>query len=344
MRGVILAAGEGTRMRPITYWRPKPLVPIACKPLIGHIIEGFVRAGVTQICIVVGYRRHQLIEALGDGGHWGAHLTYVVQPEPRGTGAALLLAADFLAGEQFMLSWGDILVPADHYSRVRRALADDVHGVLSVNWTEDPWEGAAVYVRGGLVTRIIEKPPKGHSSTNYNNAGIFILPPDILDIAQGLQPSERGEVELPDAIATFIASGGRLRAVEVQGYWSDVARPANVIEMSGRVMASAGPPAAVHPHARLDRTAILRPPVYIGPAVHIGPECELGPNVAVCQGAEIGAGTRVDNSVIGARAKMGGGARLSHCYVEETSEVPEGTVLVAEGTNPLVLPPSGGLT
>ncbi len=340
MRGLILAAGVGTRMRPITYWRPKPLVPIADAPLIVHIIRGFVAANVREIAVVVGYMADAIREALGDGSKWGAQITYIHQPRPAGTGDAVLLARDFLGREPFMLSWGDILVPEDHYARVRAAFDAGADGALSVNIVDDPYEGAAVYVSDGFVTDIIEKPPKGTSTTNYNNAGIFILPPEILDIAETTPPSPRGEIELPAAIAEFIAGGGKLRAVEVRGYWSDVARPRNVIEMSGVVARARGRDGLwVDPTAEIGHGVKFESPVYIGPGTRLAGLDVVGPFACLLSGSQVGEGAAMSYCVIGQGAVVGQGCRLEHVYVENDTAIEPGNVLRGSAQRPLVIPP-----
>jgi NDP-sugar pyrophosphorylase family protein len=328
-------------MRPLTYWRPKPLVPIAGRPLIVHIVEGFARAGVRDICVVVGHLREQIQLTLGDGSVWGARLIYKTQPEPTGTGAAVLLAADFVGNEHFMLSWGDILVPQFHYGKVFRSLDGSVDGVLSVNRVDDPWEGAAVYVEDGIVTRIIEKPERGSSSTNYNNAGVLLLPPQVLEITATLAPSPRGEIELPQAVAEFIAEGGRLRAVEVEGYWSDVARPANVLAMNGAVIQAMYAGGIFVDHSAVVSADIeIQRPAVIAAGVRVGVGNVIGPNVAILEGACIGAGCTIAHAIVGRGAVIGENCQLRHVIAEDGVHVPDGTVLPGSPDRPLVLPPA----
>jgi len=140
---------------------------------------------------------------------------------------ALLLARDAIRDEPFLLSWGDIVIEPGQYA----ALLDDYRRVpsdalLAVNATEDPWQGAAVYVdEHWRVTSLVEKPPRGSSRTPWNNAGIFVFAPLVLDYAERLSPSARGEYELPQAIAAMIADGHDVRAYPVRGFWSDLGRP-----------------------------------------------------------------------------------------------------------------------
>ncbi len=340
MRGVLVAAGEGKRMRPITYWRPKPLVPIAGQPLITHIIEGFVEAGVREICVIVGHLRERMTETLGDGSAWGAEISYVTQDEPKGTGHAVLLAREFLGDAPFLLSWGDILVPKEHYTRVVEAYSDAVDGVLSVNRVDDPWEGAAVYVSESLVLRIEEKPPRGASTTNFNNAGILILPPRVLELTERLRPSPRGEIELPQAIEQFLGEKGRLRAVEVNGYWSDVARPRNILAMNAVILQHRyAEGLSVDETAQVAEGVTIVPPLLVGPGVRVDSGAVVGPNVALLARSRVGARTRLEAVILGTGAAVGEECRLSHLLVEDEGNLPSGSVLPALRDAPLVLPP-----
>ncbi len=322
MKAVILAAGKGTRMRPLTNWRPKPLVPVAGRPILEHIVGGLASAGVDEICLVIGWLGEQIQEAFGDGTRLGCDLTYVWQEEYNGTGGALLLAEDFIDGDRFVLGWGDIIIPPHNYRRMMGVYRDErPEAMLAVNVVDDPWEGAAVYVKDGFVDRIIEKPPQGTSTTNYNNAGLFVFGPRLVEILKDTEVSERGEVEVPSAIDTMLEREAAIRAYEIDGYWSDVARPSSAIAISGEIidrMAHSGE--IVHPEARLSPRAELIPPVMIGAGVSIG-QARIGPNATVMSGARIGDATVLENAIVLPGAQVTEGCELSWAVVEEDATV-----------------------
>ncbi|HVN83408.1 MAG TPA: nucleotidyltransferase family protein [Candidatus Binatia bacterium] len=227
MQAVLLAAGRGTRMGALTATCPKPLLTVAERPIIEHIIAGFADAGVREFVIVTGYRGAQIEAALADGARLGVHIVYRQQEHALGTARALLLARDVIAPVPFALSWGDILVQPDLYpTLVARFHARPCDALLALNDTDDPRAGAAVYVeRDRRVTRIVEKPPPGTSTTRWNNAGVFVFDPIIFDYAARVQPSPRGEYELPQAIAAMVSDGRPVFSVPIDGYWSDVGTP-----------------------------------------------------------------------------------------------------------------------
>jgi len=327
LTAVILAAGKGTRMRPLTDRRPKPLVPVAGRPIIEHIVGGLATAGVRDICLVVGYLGAQLIDRLGDGTRLGARLTYVWQEEFLGTGAAVLLAEDFVGDDDFVLGWGDIIVPPRNYRRmVAMYERERPQAVLAVNWVRDPWEGAAVYVRDRHVVRIEEKPPRGTATTRFNNAGVFVFGPELLEVLHGTPPSPRGEIEVPSAIGTMLGSGAHIRAHMIRGgYWSDVARPATAIDVSGRIIRGASRAGVlVHPTASLAPAAELTPPVFVGPDARVG-AARLGPNATVMDGAHVGDGALLCDCLVLPGAEVGEGCALSWAAVEEDVSIPGGT-------------------
>jgi NDP-sugar pyrophosphorylase family protein len=327
LKGVILAAGLGTRMRPLTYRRPKPLVPVLDRPMVDHIIQGAADAGVTDLLIVIGYRGEMVEEAIGRGERFGLAISYAVQEKPAGTGDAVLIAEEFIGGEPFFLSWGDIIVSRRNYARIGRIWRDEQPDlVLSLNWVDDPWEGAAVYVEDSRVVKIIEKPPKGASTTNYNNAGIFVLPSEILEATREIAVSARGERELPDAIQLMLSRGHYVRGVPIEGCWSDVARPGEVIRLNGALLGESDYPqhAIVAPSATCAEAA-CHVPYILADGASVAADAMIGPSAFVLEGAVIGAGCKVAHSLILPGARIGEGCELGWTVVEEGAVVPPGT-------------------
>lgn len=227
---MLLAAGRGKRLGTLTDELPKPMLEVAGQPLIGHIIDAIAGNGVRDLAIVTGYRASITDE-------WSSrhmrenprlHLKTFYQKELNGTGGAILLAKDFVVdAAAFIFGWGDILMDAENYARFIEAARSQAYDLmLSINRVRDPWRGGAVYVDGDMrVERLVEKPARGTSKTQWNNAGLFAATPRIFDYIAKLKLSPRGELELPQAIAMMIADGCEVRAVDVRGFWSDVGTP-----------------------------------------------------------------------------------------------------------------------
>jgi NDP-sugar pyrophosphorylase family protein len=224
---VILAAGRGTRMKGLTDDVPKPMLALAGRPLLEHIVLALREAGIQRYVLITGYRAERIEEHFGDGSRFGVEITYRRQEVRDGTARALLLGQGGVGVKPFLLAWGDILTDKSNYPALLerfRALGAD--GLLAVNWVEDPCRGAAVYVDDrSRIEKIVEKPPPGTATTHWNNAGIGVFGPAMFDYAASVGPSPRGEYEIPDAITAMITAGLGLYAFPLEGYWSDVGTP-----------------------------------------------------------------------------------------------------------------------
>jgi len=228
-QAMILAAGKGTRMGGITAQRPKPLLEIGGLPLLQHILTGLAGAGISHMVVVIGHLGEQIERHFGDGSAIGLRITYCRQERQTGTAQAALLARKHLEPTPLVMSFGDILCARSNYcTLVGRFAAHPCDALLGLNAVDDPWAGAAVYRDGDRVTRIVEKPPRGASSTRWNNAGVMVLTPTVWAVLEELPPSERGEYELPQGIARMVEMGYDVRAVEFTGFWSDVGTPAEL--------------------------------------------------------------------------------------------------------------------
>jgi len=232
MLAVILAAGRGSRMGSLTATTPKPLLPLQGRPILEHILAGIRAAGIDRVVIVTGYLATAIEDHFGAGEHYGLQIEYRRQTTPTGTAKAVLLAADAIGDEPFLLSWGDILIEPHEYAALRAAFEKRrCEALLAVNRVDDPWRGAAVYIDAhDNVTRIVEKPPRGTSTTPWNNAGVFVLAASVLGYARDLAPSERDEYELPQALAAMVVDGRKVCAAPLHGYWSDLGTPEDLHE------------------------------------------------------------------------------------------------------------------
>ena len=229
-QAVLLAAGRGTRLGELTRTTPKPLLAVGGEPIIFRIIRGLATAGVGDITVVTGHLAGAMEAALGDGGQWGVALRCVRQERLDGTARAAALARPYLGAGPFFVGWGDIVVETANYERVVSAGAG-TGAAIAVNEVDDPWAGGAVYIDAAMrVLRMVEKPPRGTSTTRWNNAGLAVLPPAIWDEADRLEPSVRGEYELPQAVAAFVAAGHPVAAVPIEGPWFDIGTPESLAE------------------------------------------------------------------------------------------------------------------
>ena len=229
MKALVLAAGRGTRLGALTADRPKPLLPIGGVPMIERILRGISETtGIVDFVLVVGYLGNIVRDHFGDGSRFGWNVEFVEQNNPKGLGEAIHLAQPLLSDGPFLMTYGDIMIDIANYGKVAHTFDSSVDLVLGLNWVDDPWSGAAVYVDDDLrVLRIEEKPPKGTATTHWNNAGLFVLPAGVFEYTAKLPLSPRGEYEFPDAITAMLADGLRVQGVELTGAWRDVGTPAD---------------------------------------------------------------------------------------------------------------------
>ncbi len=342
MKGVILAAGKGTRMLPLTLRRPKPLVPVMDRPMLAHIISGARDAGIDHLCVVIDYLGDMIQAAFGTGEELGVRIEYVQQGDARGTGGATLKAREFVGDEPFFLCWGDILVPPHTYSGLLcrwHNTTDDA--LLTVNWVDDPWAGAAVYVKDGHVEKIVEKPAPGTSTTNYNNAGLFVFTPELFSVLEHTSPNETtGEVYVPDAVQHMLSQGRRIGAYPLpQGdYWSDVASPQAAILLSGEMIVHHCAQGVIRTEdAFVAPGAELRPPVYIGPGCRIENGAEVGPNVALLEAVHVGEKARLHHVMSFGVNTVGAEATVKWGIIEEGVIVEPGAVVSGQTEQPAVL-------
>ncbi|MGC9443889.1 MAG: bifunctional sugar-1-phosphate nucleotidylyltransferase/acetyltransferase [Candidatus Methanospirareceae archaeon] len=243
MKGVILAAGRGERLRPLTDRKPKSLLPICNKPLIEYQLELLRAHGIEEIAVVVGYLKEQL--QLPD-------LRYYEDRAITGTATALQAAADFI-DEDFILLYGDLFVDSTNFS----ALVDTANTLAVVAVPDVSRYGAVTFVRGRL-TGLQEKTGSG---TGYINAGIYHLEPEILDVLEQIGQSARGEYELTDALMA-LNEREPVTVVPLQGYWNDIGYPWDYIDANQHMLAKLG--FVVGEGVEIWDSATIRKPAVIG--------------------------------------------------------------------------------
>lgn len=257
MKAVILAAGKGTRMRELTNEVPKPLLQVRGKPILEHILEGILAAGIRDVFIVTGFRAETIENYFGDGSRWQARITYGRQLVQDGTGKAPEVAKTFVGASPFLLTYGDILVKPETYRQmVQRFGQGDFAGVITVTGGQDVTKGAINFFDEQFcLQRLLEKPSPAQleqlrregwlkpNATLWYNAGIYIFQPVVYEFTARLQKSPRGEFELTDAISAMVTAGHKLAGLEIQGRWVDVRDPEVLAQLQRDTLAGSPVPA-----------------------------------------------------------------------------------------------------
>ena len=239
MKAVILAAGKGTRMKELTDAVPKPMLKVQGKPVLEHILGGLIVAGLREFCIITGWRAKVIESHFGDGERLGVKISYTRQVVQDGTGKAPELAKDFVGTDDFLLTYGDILVKPETYQQMLKRFGEGrFSGLLTVTAGEDVTKGGLNFFDDQFcLKRLIEKPGAAQldqlraegwlkaGQPVWYNAGIYIFRAVLFDFTAKLHKSPRGEYELTDAISAMAAAGHRIAGLEIKDRWVDVRDP-----------------------------------------------------------------------------------------------------------------------
>jgi mannose-1-phosphate guanylyltransferase len=354
MQAVVLVGGEGTRLRPLTYDIPKPMLPIVGRPIIARVVEWLALYDVTRAVLALGYQPDPFVEAFPEASWDGVALLYSTEPAPLDTAGAIAYAADFagIAGERIVVLNGDILTDLDlsklvTYHEERGGLA-----TIALTPVEDPSPyGVVALDDGGRITKFVEKPPLGSAPSNLINAGTYILEPEALaSIERGHAASMEREI-LPS-----LASQGALYALDSDAYWIDTGTPARYISAQLDVVAGIRPnvvlpecsqrapgvlegPGAtiagevrantfVGGHATIEQNAVVENAI-VSAAVRIG-EGAVVRNSVLLRDAIVERDVKIEDTIIGPHSVIGAGATVTGCVVGANHTVAEGTVLIDE--------------
>jgi NDP-sugar pyrophosphorylase family protein len=333
MRAVILAGGEGTRLRPLTLATPKPVVPVVDRPLLRHQLDLLAGAGVREVVFSVAYRPERVEAVFGDGSAFGFHIRYAVEDTPLGTGGAVRNAMPLLDGRTIVLN-GDVL-------------AHEAAGAsATILLTPVPNPAAYGLVEtdsSGRVLRFLEKPRPEQITTDTINAGIYVLETRVLDLMPaGVNHSiERG------FFPALLARGDRVLGPVHRGYWIDIGTPEKYLQVHRDILNRRFPvrldgerraEGIVHPRARVASGALLDGHFYVGPGceveagARIGPDAVLVADVRVSagaylrdcvlwRGAEAGPGCEVQGSLVGPGVRIGRSGVLRNAVLGEGSVV-----------------------
>jgi glucose-1-phosphate thymidylyltransferase len=235
LKAVVLCAGEGTRLRPLTFSKPKHLLPVAGKPLLGHVLEALAEAGLNEVALVVGHRPEAVQRYVGDGETWGLSVTYITQEKPLGLADAVQRAQDFVADSPFILYLGDNLLEHGIGGFVDEVRANGHSTMLLLKEVEDPRRfGVVVLDEQSRVVRLLEKPADPPSKLAI--VGVYAFQSNIFEAIAHIQPSARGELEITDALQWLVDQGQPVGAQVVTGFWEDAGEPLTLLRTNQRYL------------------------------------------------------------------------------------------------------------
>jgi NDP-sugar pyrophosphorylase family protein len=317
MKAIILAAGEGNRLEPLTENRPKPMIPVANKPVLEHVVEAVADAGVDEVVLVVGYGRSRIQSHFGDGDDWDVRIEYAVQEKQLGTAHAVLQARPHV-DEPFLVLNGDRIIGPAAVERVSTACDGDADAVATVTSVDIPTRYGVVDLDGDRVVEIREKPPAHEASTNLINAGVYAFRPSVFDRLDETVASTHGETGLPSTL-NDLAAEATVRAVRYDGRWLDLTYLWDLPFLNGQLLAELDAPDA--DDASVSEDASVAADVAVDRGSSVRPFATIGRGVALGENVSVGAGAVVSNTVVMADATIEPGAVVRDAVIGQNATV-----------------------
>ena len=297
MRALVLSGGEGSRLRPLTHTNAKQLIPVAGTPILFHALEAIADAGIIEVGIVIGATGEEIRDAVGDGSQWGMQVTYIPQEAPLGLAHAVMTARRFVAGQPFLMYLGDNVLLEGLSRFVQEFERTRPDAQIFLARVPEPERFGVAVLDGDTVVRLVEKPDTFVSDLAL--VGVYLFDDSILEAADALKPSARGEYEITEAIQWLVDHGKTVRAEMVDGWWKDTGKPDDLLE-ANRMMLSVQTSSVegdvdgsttiegtvrVGAGAKVTRS-LLRGPLVVGPGTMVG-ESTIGPDVSIERGCRI---------------------------------------------------------
>mgnify|MGYP000250469848 CR=1 FL=1 len=313
MKAVVLAAGKGTRLKPLTNTKPKHLIPVGGKPILEHVLLTLKKVGIHEIYIIVGYKAEMIKDKFSDGSNLGLKIEYIVQSKLLGTADAIKTAQPYV-NENFLVVYGDLLFTPKAIVNILRAHKQSKPSVtMAVTPVANPERYGVVKLEEGWVIDLVEKPPRGRAPSNFVNAGIYVFSEEIFEKIAKTKPSPRGELEVTDSLKLLMSEGRKVLAEEIpRNEWIDTGYPWNLLEanewilkhmessvkgniedgavLTGRIIIEEG--------AHIRSGAYIEGPVYIGRNADVGPNCYVRPYTSIGNEVRIGNACEIKNSII----------------------------------------------
>ena len=305
LKAIILSAGEGSRMRPLTLTKPKTMLPVAGKPIIQYNIESLRDNGITDILLIVRYKEEMVRNYFGDGSDFGVNIFYKTQKDFLGTANAISYGEDFIDDSIIVLN-GDIILDDEIIHEIIKKynyLTPDT--LMLLTEVEDPSAFGVVEIEIGNIKSIVEKPKREEAPSNLVNAGIYIFNKDIFDKIRKTEISERGEYEITDSVSLQIKDNKTVIGHKTSKDWIDVGRPWELIEVNEdligklktEIKGTIEDGAFIHGEVFLDEGSVIKAGVYIEGNEYIGKNCDIGPNSYIRGNTYFGDNVHVGNAV-----------------------------------------------
>lgn len=333
MKGIILHAGHGTRLRPLTHTGPKQLLPIANKPMSEYCVESIRRTGITEVAIIIGgIGANKVREYYGDGEKFGIKITYIEQDLPHGIAHAIKLCKDFINNEKFLVFLGDNIIQRDITEFVKNFETSNAKASILLCEVDNPSRFGIADMKDGKITKIMEKPK--NPPTNLAVTGIYLLSPTIFEIIDRLKPSWRNELEITDALQILLEGGHQIIYNIITDYWKDTGTPDDIIHANMEILekrksyfhgskeenVSINGTVMVGHNTTIRKNASLNGPIIIGNNCLIDSDTHIGPNVSIGDNSRL-SGCAVNNSIIMNDCVVEGNINITKSIIATNSNI-----------------------
>jgi len=309
LKGLLLAGGHGTRLRPLTYTGNKHMLPIANKPMLMYGFDQLRASGIKEIGVVLGPLQEGITSALGDGSKFGVKITYIDQPDPKGIAHAVLISRKFLGDSPFIVHLGDNLLKDNIPELAQEFQKSGTDATVVLSRVAEPDRFGVVQLEDGKIVKLVEKPKQYVSDLALT--GVYFLRPTIFRAIEKLKPSWRNELEITDALQNLLDMGGRITYHEVSGWWKDTGRPEDILEANQLVLkdlktsikgkveeeVEVSGSVALGEGTIVRSSVVLRGPVVIGDHSEIGGGANVGPFTSLGSHVRI-IGAEIENSIV----------------------------------------------
>ncbi|MBO8161021.1 MAG: glucose-1-phosphate thymidylyltransferase [Thermosipho sp. (in: Bacteria)] len=309
MKAIILCAGKGTRLRPLTFTIAKHLIPIANKPVIFYSLEKIKNVGIEEIGIIVNPENiNDFKELLGNGSKFGLKIEYIIQEEPKGLAHAAWIAKDFIGEEDFLMYLGDNLILDDITPFIEEFKThEELQASILLSPVKDPTRFGIAVVKNGEIIQVVEKPKDPPS--NLAIIGLYLFRKSIFEGIKNIKPSWRGELEITDAIDYLIRNKHKVKGHIIYGWWKDTGKPEDLIEANRKILDDNYPKTTVK--GIIDPTSDIQGRISIGENSEIINSTIRGPVV-------IGDNCVIKDSFIGPYSSIGDNVIIENCEIENS--------------------------
>ena len=341
MKAVVLAAGEGTRLQPLTFTRSKHMIFIAGKPMLEYLLTALRDGGITEVFIVISHYKEMVQNYFGDGKKWNLKIQYMPQKELLGTANAIAVTEEYTGCDRFLVVYGDLLINSSVIKSALRKHVETGLDTLSAVPVKNPLHYGVVTLKNGMVEEIVEKPKAGTIRSNLVNAGVYVFSGEIFEEIRKTSRSVRGEYEITDTIKQLLDRKIKIASNTVSSEdWMDIGQPWDLLEANQRILermpsnirgkvedgAHVIGTLTLKEGARVRSGAYIEGPAYIDTGSDIGPNCYIRPSTSIGKNVRIGNACEVKNSLIMDETHLGHLSYVGDSIIGQNCNLGAGTI------------------